>query len=455
MRGDARYASSKLAAFGPILSALAHFFECGDWTRPVRTLSKNARMYVLNQAAVHLSITKGFPAPEAKLAYELARREAEEAESVPDLFLASRGLWRCHHVAAEYEEAMRAADRLVEWSLETGRPLHAAEANFAIGATAHYIAEFKTARQHLERAIAAYSPDEPHSGMGGFDVRVASLAYSAWVLWYLGYSDTASERCEEALERARALSDHHTIALALHFSAYLAYCRWDGAGIERYADELLELSSRYGFLHWLACGTIMKGCASVMHGQCVEGIQWIRDGLEIWKSASAKLGLTDFIGKLAHAYAKAYERACGGDESDTLLNEALNLVEEGLRLSESYREKHYKPELYRIKGELAVLSAPHDPAEAADSFVEAESLFRLAVELARGQESRSLELRAVNSLSRLLVLRDRRSEAKELLSQTCRWFAEGQDTADYRQAQTILDWISKDDPKPPLFPYSL
>jgi tetratricopeptide (TPR) repeat protein len=454
MRGDARYASSKLAAFGPVLSALSNFFERGDWTRPVHTLSKSARMYVLNQAAVHLSITKGFPAPEAKLAYELARREAEEAGSIPDLFLALRGLWRCHHVAAEYEEAWGEANRLIEWSVKTGQSLHVAEANFAMGATAYYIGDFGAAREHLERAIAAYGPEEPHSGMGGFDVRVASLAYSAWALWYLGRPDLASERCSEALGRARTLLDHHTLAFVLHFSAYLAHGRGEGRAVQNYADELFELSSRYGFVHWLACGTIMQGCASVMNGLYAEGIIKIRDGLEIWKSASAKLGLTDFVGKLAYAYAKAYEQTVERNNLD-LWREALELVEEGLRISTNHNENHYKPELYRIKGELVILTASQNTAGAADSSDKAERLFRQAVETARGQDGKSMELRAIRSLSRLLISQRRVSEAKEILSQACDCFGEGHDTADYVRAKDLLDLISQDSSELTASPSSL
>jgi transcriptional regulator with AAA-type ATPase domain len=441
MRGETRYASSKLAAFGPILSALSHFFEHDDWTLPVHTLSRSARMYVLNEAALHLSITKGFPAPEAKLAYELAKREAEKAESIPDLFLALRGLWRCHHVAAEYAEASEAASRLIEWSVQTQHSLHVAEANFARGATAFYLGELDVARYHLERAIAAYGADEPHSGMGGFDVRVASLSYASWALWYLGNARGAYKLCNEALVRARSLSDYHTIALALHFSAYLAQCRGDGPAVQIYADELFELSSRYGFVHWFACGTIMRGCASVLQGLPTHGIDQIRSGLEVWRSASAKLGLTDFVGKLAHAYKRAYEQADHRDKP-RLLKDALALVEEGLRIASAHNEKYYTPELNRIKGEIIILAADRQTNKG-DSIGASEHLFRLAGEIARSQNNKFLELRAAKSLGRLMILQGRATEAKELLSHFTDYLGEDSDATDYVQVKDLLNKISR------------
>lgn len=441
MRGDGRYATTKLAAFGPLLSALSHFFERGDWTRPVPNLSKKARIYVLNQAAFHLSVTKGFPAQEARRAYELARREAEEAGSTPDRFLALRGLWRCHHVAAEYEDAWIVASSLIKCSEETRQPLQAAEANFAMGATAFYLGRFNEAREHLEIAVAAYGAKEPHSGMGEFDVRVASLSYAAWTMWYLGYPDTASSRCEEALARARTLLDHHTLALALHFSAGLAQCSGDGKAVQSYANELLEISNKYGFVHWFACGTVIQGCASVMQGLFAEGIERIRGGLELWEAASARLGVSNFLARLANAYAKAIERTTGGDKPH-LLGEALGLVEKGLSISTDHNENYYRPELYRIEGELFVLRATQNPAQAEDYLDEAERSFRQAIELAHSQESRSLELRAVVSLSRMLVARRREDEATEVLLQILGWFAEGHNTADYLQARHVLSLIS-------------
>ncbi|HKQ08689.1 MAG TPA: sigma 54-interacting transcriptional regulator [Blastocatellia bacterium] len=437
MRGDGRYATSKLAAFGPLLSALSHFFEHGDWTRPVHNLSKNARIYVLNQAGFHLSVTKGFPAREARLAYELARREAEESGSTPDRFLALRGLWRCHHVAAEYEDAWIVASSLIKCSKETRQPLHVAEANFAMGATAFYLGRFNEAREHLEIAIATYGAKEPHSGMGGFDVRVASLSYAAWTMWYLGYPDTASSRCEEALARARTLLDHHTLALALHFSAGLAQCSGDGKAVQGYANELLEISSKYGFVHWLACGTVIQGCASVMHGLFAEGIERIRSGLGLWEAASAKLGVSNFLARLADAYAKAIERTTESDKPH-LLGEALGLVEEGLSISTDHNENYYRPELYRVEGELFVLRARQNPTKTEDYLDKAERSFRQAIELAHSQEGRSLELRAVVSLSRMLVSCRREDEAKKVLLQALGWFAEGHNTADYVQARHVL-----------------
>ena len=61
-----------------------------------------------------------------------------------------------------------------------------------------------------------------------------------------------------------------------------------------------------------------------------------------------------------------------------------------------------------------------------------------AVEVARGQEAKSLALRAATSLARLLVARDERQKAHDLLASIYSWFTEGFDTADLKEAEALL-----------------
>jgi predicted ATPase len=70
---------------------------------------------------------------------------------------------------------------------------------------------------------------------------------------------------------------------------------------------------------------------------------------------------------------------------------------------------------------------------------EAEACFQQALEIARRQQAKSLELRAATSLSRLWQQQGKRAEARELLAPVYGWFTEGFDTADLQEAKALLD----------------
>jgi predicted ATPase len=74
--------------------------------------------------------------------------------------------------------------------------------------------------------------------------------------------------------------------------------------------------------------------------------------------------------------------------------------------------------------------------------VESEAAFSQALHLARERQAKSLEFRAATSLARLWGEQGRRAEARELLAPVYGWFAEGFDTADLKDAKTLLDQLA-------------
>ena len=73
---------------------------------------------------------------------------------------------------------------------------------------------------------------------------------------------------------------------------------------------------------------------------------------------------------------------------------------------------------------------------------QAEACFRQAIDIARHQGAKSLELRSVTSLSRLLRQQGKSDEARQLLTEIYGWFTEGFDTADLKDARALLEELS-------------
>ena len=123
---------------------------------------------------------------------------------------------------------------------------------------------------------------------------------------------------------------------------------------------------------------------------------------------------------LADAYGKVGQAAQG-----------LHLVVEALGAVGSTGERAFEAELYRLKGELLLMQG--------EAETEGEACFQRAIEVARRQSAKSLELRAAMSLSHLWQQQGKRKNARELLAEVYDWFTEGFDTADLKEAKALLD----------------
>jgi predicted ATPase len=116
------------------------------------------------------------------------------------------------------------------------------------------------------------------------------------------------------------------------------------------------------------------------------------------------------------------------------VEEELVMLEEALTAAHNSGERYYEAELYRLKGASLLVQRME---------AEAEACFRYAIEVARRQQAKSLELRAVMSLGRLLQKQGKRDVARQMLAEIYGWFSEGFDTADLKEAKALLDELAE------------
>jgi len=145
------------------------------------------------------------------------------------------------------------------------------------------------------------------------------------------------------------------------------------------------------------------------------------EGLDALRAARAELLRPYFLCLLAEVCMAAGRF----DESLIALMEALTAANE-------HEVRFYEPETYRLKGELLSRQDQSNTNEV-------QRWFELAIETARKQSAKSLELRATTSLARLLASQGRRDEARAMLADIYNWFTEGFDTADLKDAKALLD----------------
>ena len=129
------------------------------------------------------------------------------------------------------------------------------------------------------------------------------------------------------------------------------------------------------------------------------------------------------------------DEACG---EAGLTEEGLGAVAEGLDAVERTDEREEEVHLYRLKGDLT-LKRSGDGGLAANAQQAAEDCYLKAIEVARSQNAKQLELQAVMNLCRLRQQQSRRPEAREMLSEIYNWFTEGFDTQDLKDAKALLE----------------
>jgi predicted ATPase len=112
--------------------------------------------------------------------------------------------------------------------------------------------------------------------------------------------------------------------------------------------------------------------------------------------------------------------------------DGLQALAEAHTLVEQHEERYWEAEVSRLRGTL-LLRQPGMPQ------AEAEAWLQRALDAARRQEAKSLELRAAMSLARLWKQLGKRADAYELLAPVYNWFTEGFDTPDLQEAGALME----------------
>jgi predicted ATPase len=415
--------SANVEAIGHLTKGLEVLKALPD--TPERTQQELMLQITLGVPLIHL---KGYAAPEVERTYTRARELCQQVGETPQLFSALWGLWLFYVCGGGHRETARElGEQLL--SLAQSVPDRAPVAHYALGCSLFLLGELAQGREHLERGIALYHPQwhGSYAFLYSQDPRVVCSTYAAWLPWYLGHPDQALKRNNDMLTFAQELSHPFSLAFALNFAAMLHQLRGEVQAAQEWAEAAVALCTEQGFPFWSAPGTILQGWVLAEQGQAEKGIAQMRQGLTSYQATGADLYRPHFLALLAEACGKGRQT-----------EEGLSAVAEALDGVRQTGERYYEAELYRLKGELT-LAQSSVQGLASSVQKEAEECFWKAIEIARRQQAKSLELRAVMSLARLWQQQGKRDEARKLLAEIYGWFTEGFDTKDLQEAQALLE----------------
>jgi predicted ATPase len=373
-----------------------------------------------------LQMAKGHAAPEVEQAYTQARVLCQQVGETPELAPVLLGLWRYYLVRPQLHTARELGETLLRLAQQADDPALAVVAHYALGVTWFCLGVLPAASQHLEAGIVRYTPDQRRTPVFriGQDPGVVCRAYVAQTLWLQGYPVQALARLHEALVLAHELADPFSLVFMRCWVAIVSQWRRDVPAVHEQAEAAVTLATEQGFALWAAHGMIPRGWALAMQGQGEEGLAQVRRGVSAYRATGAVLHVPYFCTLLA-------------DVADALGHPAdgLQALAEAHTLVEQHEERYWEAEVHRLRGVL-LLRQPGTPQE------EAEACFQRALDVARRQEAKSLELRAAMSLAQLWQQQGKRTEARALLAPIYGWFTEGFDTADLQEAKALLEALA-------------
>jgi predicted ATPase/transcriptional regulator with XRE-family HTH domain len=374
-----------------------------------------------------LLAVKGYGALETVQAVNRAAALAEQIGDASRVFPLLYSKMIAHFIWADHQAANATAHQFLSLALQQPDSGPRMMGHRIVGLSTLAIGELESSLAHLEQALACYDPQQ-HPALAfqyGQEPGMAALCIKGWVLWLLGYPDQALASSEAALRLARTAGETHLYSLAygLVWIATLHQFRRELPSVQDLAQENCTLCETQNFQYPLAKAQCHHGWALVGQGQVQEGVEQIQQGLARLQSTQGRWESSYFMGLLAEVYAKAGQP-----------QEGLDVLAEAMAMVAETAEHFWEAELVRLKGELLLRQ---------DNKAAAEVCYRQAIDVARGQQAKSLELRATVSLSRLWQREGKSAEAFQMLSAIYNWFTEGVDTLDLIEAGKLLEELKR------------
>ena len=384
------------------------------------------RVELLAALAQVLTVTKGNAAPEAKQAYSLARTLCRGAGESPQLFPALRGMWGYYNTRGDFEAACELAGQCHRVAISAQDPGLLTEAHFCLGVSSLFTGQLADARERLRLSVARREEGPRDVALcAGRTPRVIAFTHLAQALWLCGYPEQAARVSQEAVEAARAEGHPFSLTYALLGSSWVSQFLQDAEGTRALAADAIASATGVGLPAFLAMARILRDWTSVERdaAERAAAAAAMRAALDDYRATGVEIARPYLLALLAEVH--------GAAETET----ALAALAEGAEVARTTGELWYEAEIRRQEGELLLRQSITNRRLASACFCQ-------AIAVAQQQGNRSLELRATVSLARLWSDLGRRAQARDLLVPVYDWFKEGFDTADLKNARTLLNELA-------------
>jgi tetratricopeptide (TPR) repeat protein len=357
--------------------------------------------------------------------YSRASRLGQETQQIDNVFKVLWGLCANAFVGGNLSTAEMIVRQLFEVADQTGNSLHRLEAYHAAWTTALWQGATRSAEDYFQQGMPIYNKEDFHQAcvsLQGHDTATCGKALGAMNLWLYGYPDRAWQRSRAAYELAVDVHHPFSLAFGLLAQSMIGLLTRDVNQLEQWTEEFFNYSFQNKYNFFMTLAGMTHGWYVARIGRFPEGVQQMIKSIEAMHQGKTYGPRPLLISAFMDVYRMAGQ-----------IDEGLQVFHKELEDHPITGERIMEPEIRRLYGELLLMQ---------DNSQQAEQEFQLALNIARKQEAKSLELRAGMSLARLWQSQNKPQEAHQLLFGIYTWFTEGFDTADLQEAKALLEKFS-------------
>jgi class 3 adenylate cyclase len=366
----------------------------------------------------------GFNAPETVSALIAAKVLADAGVGTPaQQFSALHGLCSARMVGAQIEPALELAGEMLEVAVRQDDPTFRVIGNRVLGMLKLEVGQNREALEALQEAerYCEAQSQKPFTYRFGSDPGLNVLNYKIWALVTLGLVREATKARTQVLAGLQGHEHSPTVAGCIYWAKVWSHLLWrDLEALERHAEDLVAYSNEKGLEDFRAMGAVHRAFARAMRDPSAESAMAVEAAIVERNRSGARVFDSAHISQLAESFLVA------GDVSraDATLRDAFSFVDQS-------GERFWLAELYRLDGQIALKRSEPDGARA-------EICFAKAIEVARSQAARLLELRATTDLARLRRDAGATEDPRVMLEPILAAIDDGEGLKDVREARSLL-----------------
>lgn len=370
---------------------------------------------------ISLMATKGYAAPEVVRTHIRSRELSHKLGDTRRLFPVLWALCSAYMIAGRLPQSIEVAHEMVDSAEAGDDPAMLVEALNSLGSTLSYMGRLEESRRHFERILGIYDPARQSFSMTIYllDPLVTTLSVLSRTQALSGLLDEALDSVRQAITRAERLTHPQSVAYALFFLAWVHHVREEVEPARSAMEQSMQMSREHALPQIGEWCRIIGGWVACRNGAWEKGAELILKSLDRQQAMHSALERPYCLALLALAQAHM------GRSDD-----AIALIDQALTLGLENDDRSYEPELHRLRGEILELQPGCGPR--------AREAYRTALELARQEGARALELKAALSLYRSEPGGAGASEASEALAATLRFFGDSQHAPLVESARQIL-----------------